>query len=115
VDNSPKSDVEIFSAALNLPKHERAQFLDQAWGADGTLPKRVDPLLNANDEIGVFIENPFQVVPCVKRAAFTGGVKPGDRIGHFRVLEQIGQKGIIHRHIKPSNIFVTNGPEGMPH
>jgi hypothetical protein len=46
-----------------------------------------------NDDIGAFLETPFQEIPSLKRAAFTGGVKPRDRIGHFRVLEQIGEGG----------------------
>jgi serine/threonine protein kinase len=93
MDDLPKSDVEIFTEALSLPKSERAQFTEQACGGDSGLRKRVDALLNASEDVGEFLETPAPDTSTFKRSASATGAKPGDRIGHFKLLEQIGEGG----------------------
>ncbi len=93
MDELPKTDVEIFTEALSLPKSSRTQFLGKACGGDSQLRKRVDALLTANDEVGEFLETPAQDTSTYKRSASGAGAKPGDRIGHFKLLEQIGEGG----------------------
>src|SRR5258706_4775631 len=93
MNDLPKSDVEIFTEALSLPKSERAQFLEQACAGDFELRKRVDALLKASEEVGEFLETPAQNTSPLKKFAPMPGAQPGDWIGHFKLLEQIGEGG----------------------
>jgi ankyrin repeat protein len=79
---------EIFSAARNLPPRERAAFLERACGDDAELRRQADSLLAAHEQLGQFLQ-PTVLVPA-PNAPFE---KPGDRIGRYKLLEQIGEGG----------------------
>ncbi len=87
---SPQSsrDEQLFADALARPKAERALFLAQACGGDAALLARVAALLAAH-------EGPDSVMTSspVTRAAPLPEEKPGDRIGHYKLLQQIGEGG----------------------
>src|SRR5690349_5983387 len=84
-------------AATRLSPDERAQFLAEACGDDLELRARVELLLAAHDRAGGFLESP---PPGVTRApgdsalAAAGLERPGDTIGPYKLLEQIGEGGM---------------------
>ncbi len=90
--NPPDREVAVFNAARRLPVGERAAYLDEACAGDAALRQRVEELLQARDEAGDFLESPAAVPP--------GGAVPavpaeklGDRIGRYKLLQQIGEGG----------------------
>jgi eukaryotic-like serine/threonine-protein kinase len=79
---------EIFSAARELPPLERTTFLDSACGGDAELRRQADSLLAAHEQAGPFLQ-PTVVLPTPSAPV----EKPGDRIGRYKLLEQIGEGG----------------------
>src|SRR5467141_45336 len=88
----PAQDVELFAAAIELPVAERAAYLDRACSGDPDLRQRVEGMLKEHDDLGDFPEKRPS-----KGAAQGGpraiGEKPGDRIGHYKLLQQLGEGG----------------------
>src|SRR2546425_4614581 len=79
---------EIFEQALDItPTEERLRFLTSACGKDAALLERVQALLRADESGESFLpERPkATVVPITE--------KPGDRIGRYKLLQQIGEGG----------------------
>ncbi len=94
--NSDKSLQNLFNEALERQDAaERSRFLDDACGPDASLRERVEKLLRAHDEAGGFFSQPSrppsaeasdaQVRPLTER--------PGDLIGRYKLLQQIGEGG----------------------
>ena len=92
MNESTKREEEIFEAALALPPDQRAGHLDRACGGDSQLRKRVEALLQAHERAGEFLEAP---PPANKTIALSIPLteKPGDRIGRYKLLQQIGEGG----------------------
>jgi serine/threonine protein kinase/tetratricopeptide (TPR) repeat protein len=88
----PNREVAIFDAALQLPEDQRARYLDEACAGDGSLRQRVVALLRAHDAAGTFMDR-----PAVASGAGTKVDKPeeqpGDKIGRYKLLQQIGEGG----------------------
>src|SRR5438034_6644659 len=88
----PAQDVDLFAAAIALPVAERAAYLDRACSGDPDLRQRVEGMLKEHDDLGNFPEKRPS-----KGTARGGpraiGEKPGDRIGHYKLLQQIGEGG----------------------
>src|SRR5208283_5865270 len=103
--NSPDREVAVFNAARRLPPGERAAYLDEACAGDAALRQRVEQLLRASEEAGAFLESPAPgAEPCSPGAGPPGrggrvgltavlAEKPGDRIGRYKLLQQIGEGG----------------------
>src|SRR5678815_1976992 len=45
----------VFEAARTLPREQRADYLDKACGADASLRRRIDKLLQSDEEAGDFL------------------------------------------------------------
>jgi len=94
---------ELFVSALDKPPAERATFLEAACGVDRALRARVEELLREQDDVGGFLETPVLAgARGLPPAAFgpgdtevvaTATEKPGDRIGRYKLLQQIGEGG----------------------
>ena len=92
------SEEEIFAEALRLPTPEgRALYLNHACGNDEPLRRRVEAMLQAHDNPGEVLDNPTAEVSASTISVATGMVplfvKPGERIGRYRILESIGEGG----------------------
>src|SRR5580658_3766333 len=93
MNDPPKRDVTIFTEAVHLPAHERGAYLDRACGGDAKLRQEVEALLQTHAGVGDFLEQSPQKVTPQTRLGASAGEKPGDHIGRFKLLEQIGEGG----------------------
>src|SRR5260370_42624544 len=97
----PNREVTLFSAALELPASQRGASLDGACADDPALRLRLDGLLRVHDEAIPFLESPApeaqasaigtQVPGATIRIAVAPTEMVGDRIGRYKLLQQIGE------------------------
>ncbi len=90
----PKDIKTIFSEALEKKDaRERAAYLDKVCGNDVDLRAKVEELLMAHEEAGDFLKVPAlgQDVTFESSPVTEG---PGTRIGHYELLELIGEGGM---------------------
>ncbi len=91
--NSKRQEA-IFEAALALNAKQRPAYLDQACEHDPQLRQEVERLLQAHEQAGAFMAE-----PAAPRSGSTLRItvplteKPGDRIGPYKLLQQIGEGG----------------------
>jgi eukaryotic-like serine/threonine-protein kinase len=89
-------EIEVFNVVLELPPAERAAYLDQVCAGDAALRRRVEELLNAGEEAGAFLGSPTanpRGPGGTIRLEVPPAQKPGDRIGRYKLLQQIGEGG----------------------
>jgi serine/threonine protein kinase/Tfp pilus assembly protein PilF len=87
----PKGEETIFTEALRLPPKERRAYVAQATEDNPELRRRVEALLG-NYEDADFLEEAAD--PELRKALWVPVTeKPGDIIGRYRLLEQIGEGG----------------------
>ena len=84
--------IEVFTEAIQLPIEERAAFLDRACAEDEGLRRKIEALLRSNDRAGGFLEQPPATIG-ESRVKAAIGEKPGDRVGRYKLLQQIGEGG----------------------
>src|ERR1019366_2354461 len=98
MSQSPESADAIFDAALDLPKERRAAFLEESCAGDASLRQhveallRADDLLRADEEAESFMKNPA-VRPMPQMGDPTLMDQSGERIGRYKLLQQIGEGG----------------------
>jgi serine/threonine protein kinase/WD40 repeat protein len=91
--NEPrKSAGAIFDAAIELPSEERAMLLEKTCAGDAALRQRVEALLGAHEEAGKFMAVPAQL-PVARATDSTLKDQSGERIGRYKLLQQIGEGG----------------------
>jgi eukaryotic-like serine/threonine-protein kinase len=105
MNEPPSPEVAVFAAALELPADQRGAYLRQACGGDAALRRQVEALLRVHDDAGNFFEKLASVAqPIAAGGAMpdsTGNIrilamhseKPGDKIGPYKLLQQIGEGG----------------------
>src|SRR5213596_2394979 len=88
---------ELFVRAREIPPEARQQFLAGACEGDHDLRRQVEELLLEQESVGTFLETPASSDPLFLARAGSGEVavteKAGDRIGRYKLLEQIGEGG----------------------
>src|SRR5437867_1801602 len=91
--NTPKGEETIFAEALRLPPEQRAAYLAQSTGGNAELRRRIESLIESY-QAGDFLEQAAatQLRPTV-HATIPLTEKPGDTIGRYKLLEQIGEGG----------------------
>ncbi len=92
MNDQPKSpfdaEREIFLESLQCESpEERAAFLDRACANDPAIRLAVEVLLQHHKE------DEFMQPPGLKPARLSALEKPGDRIGRYKLLQQIGEGG----------------------
>ena len=94
MDNQPQREETIFEAALALRAEERGGYLDQACGDDGQQRERIAALLEAHEQAAQFLTEPAAPPPGqTVRNSIPLTEKPGDKIGHYKLLQEIGEGG----------------------
>src|SRR5260370_39290530 len=93
MNDAPDPEIAVFTEALRLRPEERDRYLDKACKADVEFRRRVEALLLAYEQAGDFLGRSAAGRPARATRAFPAGEKPGDRIGHYKLLEQIGEGG----------------------
>src|SRR6266704_785409 len=83
----------LFTEAGYLPEYERATFLDRACAGDEILRAKVEVLLKVQRRTGAFLEQPPDGLAVKGLPRMSVGEKPGDRIGRYKLLQQIGEGG----------------------
>jgi serine/threonine protein kinase/WD40 repeat protein len=95
-------ELAVFSAARQLHAGERAAYLDQTCAGDPALRRRIEELLRADEGAEGFLQKPAPGAQRPEEAAAASaqapeaagpGEKAGDRIGHYKLLQQIGEGG----------------------
>src|SRR5437763_14909278 len=88
-------EVAILNAAVEVPPAARAAYLEQACQGDTALRQRVEDLLHAHEQAEGFLEAPPSGLD-FKRTEVVNirlSEKPGDKIGRYKLLQQIGEGG----------------------
>jgi eukaryotic-like serine/threonine-protein kinase len=104
MNDSVHPEEAIFEAAFALPASERAAYLDRTCGGNAGLRQLVEALLEAHEEAGEFLEDPApgaepspaagtQTPRAGSETVSVSIEKPGDRIGRYKLLQQIGEGG----------------------
>jgi serine/threonine protein kinase len=83
-------EIEVFNLALELAADQRGAYLDQACAGDHALRHRVEALLRVHDAAGNFFDKLAQSTAAESAIPVK---KPGDRIGRYKLLQQIGEGG----------------------
>ena len=98
-------EVLVFNAALQLPANQREDYLSEACGDDGELRSRVSELLQAHEGAGLFLQDsdrrpsatPDAAIVCQRDGGLNQLERPGencgDRVGSYKLLQQIGEGG----------------------
>ena len=94
MSEEPKDIKSIFLEALEKrTAEERAEYLDRVCGDDANLRAEFDSLLKAHGIAGDFLESPaIEAGATLENAPLIEG--PGTKIGHYELLEQIGEGGM---------------------
>jgi eukaryotic-like serine/threonine-protein kinase len=92
----PDRELALFNAARKLPAGERGAYLEEVCTGDPALRRRIEELLQAGDQAGDFLEKsatiPSALVKTI-RLELPPSEKAGDQIGHYKLLQQIGEGG----------------------
>ncbi len=86
----------LAEAAARVAPTDRAAYLDGACRGDAGLRSRIEALLRAHDHAGDFLDAPMVALPHDTddaTAVLPVSEKPGDQIGRYKLLQQIGEGG----------------------
>jgi len=86
----------IVQQSLETEPEKRAQFVAKKCGDDASLRYEVGALLATNENIGNFIETPayLQVMGTLPVEERAPDLTPGQRLGHYEVIRELGRGGM---------------------
>ena len=91
--NEPKAEETIFAEALRQPPEERADYIDRVTAGNPELRREVESLLQGY-ATGDFLEAaPAPDLRPTLHISVPIKEKPGDTIGRYKLLQQIGEGG----------------------
>ena len=111
---------EIFEGALERQGDERAAFLDRACDGDAEVREEVESLLRSYEVAGSFMES-----PALAHADLEQKLTPGQRVGHYQIVNLIGEGGMGEVYLATDTIlgrrvalkvlptFVSKDPERL--
>src|ERR1022692_1154434 len=92
-----QSEDEIFERASQLSDEQRSAYLKEVVQGDEQLRQRIEALLEAQEQAGDFLKAPLAGVSSKTLVITTNMIpateKPGDKIGRYKLREQIGEGG----------------------
>jgi eukaryotic-like serine/threonine-protein kinase len=86
-------DILIFMEGFSLPPEDRRAYLERSCGDDNKLRGRIEQLFKVYDQAGSFLEEPPSKIVSERIHATLKMEKPGDFIGNYKLLRQIGEGG----------------------
>ncbi len=89
----PDREGAIVDALLALAPAQRAAYLDQVCAGEPQLRQLVEAMLRAHEQGGVLLERLAGSPPPDPGPARSVSEKPGDRIGRYKLLQQLGEGG----------------------
>jgi eukaryotic-like serine/threonine-protein kinase len=94
MDGSNPDEAEIFNTArrIETPESRRA-YVWQACGDDFGPEARIEALLRRHDEDPGFLASPVEWGRPPSASVASGSEGPGSRIGHYKLIETIGEGG----------------------
>src|SRR6266496_3872548 len=93
MNGAPDADIAVFTQALRLPPEDRDRYLSEACKGDGEFRLRGEALLQAYEQAGDFLGRSAAERPPKAAQVLAAAEKRGDRIGHYQLLQQIGEGG----------------------
>src|SRR5258706_6992072 len=93
MNGAPDGDIAVFTEGFRLSPEERDRYLSQHCKGDHELRRRLEALLLAYERAGDFLQRAAGERPIKAAQVPTAGEKPGGRIGHYKLLQQIGEGG----------------------
>jgi serine/threonine protein kinase/tetratricopeptide (TPR) repeat protein len=92
MNESNQREAAIFEGALQLPQELRENYIRAACGSDAELLKAVEALLIAHERT-TLLQTPLVAQQESTVPIMPISEKPGDRISHYKILQQIGEGG----------------------
>jgi serine/threonine protein kinase len=100
---------ELFYAALEQPEAARRRFVEEACGEDAGLRDEIERLLRNDPQTISDTTGSSPIADRVRRVAVMLAFPPrhGDRIGHYRVMDEIGHggMGLVYRATRADQEF----------
>ncbi len=101
MNNAADRELTVFSAARRRSIKERGAYLDSSCGGDTALRQQVEELLEASDQAGQFLHQltpeidpqPDEMIRPTVRMNMSPSEREGDRIGRYKLLQQLGEGG----------------------
>jgi serine/threonine protein kinase len=83
---------ELFFGAIALKADEREEFIESACAGDSLLRRQLESLIQCDESSEGVITAP--VAAAVGRAAFSDVLAPGERVGTYSILRELGRGGM---------------------
>lgn len=93
MSDTPDQDIVLFTEALRLRSAARSDYLNVACAGDDAGRQRIEALLKAFEKADDFLAEPAADISTEDIPAMIIGESVGDRIGRYKLLQQIGEGG----------------------
>jgi serine/threonine-protein kinase len=85
---------QLFQPAIERAPEERAAFISEACGGDGSLRREVEALLAADGQAESLIEAPAYAVAAPLIVGGDTRSLPGKTLGHYQIISLLGEGGM---------------------